>query len=277
MLRGPQGTLWGAQAIGGLIYFRSNRPDPAGLDAQVQGDVYGTSGDSGTSSRMSGYVNVPLAEDGFAVRLAAQRIDEAGYIENVRTGTEGINDVEETAWRLSALYQPTDTLSVTAIWPGNDLDADAPTYFDISLGGLQVDQPSDAGPAEQNYDLFNLIVDYDLGWATVSYNGSRYTTDGNYTDFNDELGFLQQVTTSIDEKATGNVTVPSQNVVNFSAGANWDTWQLKLYVDNVTDKAPWLNVFSGGAVGTPEAGQAVRANTIRPRTVGLEATYRFGH
>jgi len=591
VLRGPQGTLWGAQAIGGLIYFRSNRPDPSGFDAEVQGDVYGTSGDSGTSSRLSGYVNVPLAEDVFAVRLAAQRIDEAGYIENIRTGTEGINDVAETAWRLSALYQPTDALSVTAIWHGNDLEADAPTYFDISLGGLQVDQPSDAGPAEQNYDLFNLIVDYDLGWATVSYNGSRYTNDGFFTDFNDELGFLQQVTTTIDEKATthelrlasagdgplqwivglyydeyddfdqtidyslaslddpapaegltqgglkiltdralfgevsydltekltvlvggrffdwevdnrevflvggadfgfvtngvasdsdffhklaveyratddlmvyasraegfrfggfntfvgedlfgiseeffefgpdtlvsyeagvkstlldnrmivnasvyfldwqevqavvqsdtagafgqgffttnapdleargaeieivtqdviapgvyaaltyawtenefqddaqlfpgtrvtirkgdelrrtptdtwsldvgyqfpltpnadafvranywhkaststfgfdgndGNVTVPSQNVVNFSAGANWDSWQLKLYVDNVTDKAPWLNVFSGGAVGTPEAGQAVRANTIRPRTVGLEATYRFG-
>ena len=34
-------------------------------------------------------------------------------------------------------------------------------------------------------DLFNLIVDVDLGWATLSYNGSHYSNDGSFTDFNE--------------------------------------------------------------------------------------------
>ena len=70
--------------------------------------------------------------------------------------------------------------------------------------------------------------------------------------------------------------MPAQDIVNISGGINWDSIQLKLYVDNVTDETPYLNVFSGGSFGTPGADQAVRANTLRPRTVGLEATYYFG-
>jgi len=74
----------------------------------------------------------------------------------------------------------------------------------------------------------------------------------------------------------GDIIIPSQDVLNISGGVIWDKVQLKLYVDNVTDKTPWLNVFSGNPVGLPGSDQAVRANTIRPRTVGLEATYYFG-
>lgn len=61
-----------------------------------------------------------------------------------------------------------------------------------------------------------------------------------------------------------------------SAGARWDSFQLKLYVDNLTDKAPWLNVFSGASFGQPGADDAVRANTIRPRTFGIEGIFYFG-
>jgi hypothetical protein len=74
----------------------------------------------------------------------------------------------------------------------------------------------------------------------------------------------------------GDVRVPAHDVVNVSGGAIWDKVQLKLYVDNVTDESPWLNVFSEASRGNPGGDQAVRANTIRPRTIGLEATYYFG-
>ena len=202
VLRGPQGTLWGAQAIGGLVYFVSNRPDLSGVSGNVQGDVYSSSGDGGVSQRVSGVVNLPLVENRFAVRLAGQFIDETGYIDNTRTSTEDINDVQESAWRLSALYKPTDSVSITAIYHGNDLEADAPTYIDIDVGGVQVDQPSDTGPTRQEYDLFNLIVDVDLGWGTLTYNGSQFSNDGGYTDLDDSSGDLQRSTTTIDEEAS---------------------------------------------------------------------------
>ena len=101
--RGPQGTLWGAQAIGGLVSFRSNRPNLSRTDGSVQVDVYSTEGDGGLSKRVGGHVNVPLVKDKFALRVAGHYIDESGYIDNVTTGANNVNDVEEYAWRVSAL------------------------------------------------------------------------------------------------------------------------------------------------------------------------------
>ncbi len=229
VLRGPQGTLWGSQSIGGLIYYRSARPELDQFSGNIQGDMYASSDDGGASYRTSGVINVPIVEDTFALRFAGQFIDETGYIDNARTGTSDINDVEEAAWRLSALVQPTDAVSVTLIYHGNDLEADAPTYFDIGLDGLQVDQPSDRGPTEQDYDLFNLIVDIDLGWGTLNYTGASFSNDGIFTDFNDTSGFLQQVTTTIDEEAT------THELRLSSSGASPWQWIVGYFSDDYDD------------------------------------------
>ncbi len=229
VLRGPQGTLWGSQSIGGLIYYRSNRPDLTEFSGSVQGDMYSSSDDGGSSQRVSGVINIPLVEDKFALRLAGQFIDESGYIDNARTSASAINDVEESAWRVSAMFEPAETMSITAIYHGNDLETDAPTYFEIDLDGLQVDQPSDIGPTRQEYDLFNLIVDIDLGWSTLSYNGSLFDNNGSYSDFADSSGDLIQTTTTIDEEAS------THELRLASSGDSPLQWLVGFYSDDYDD------------------------------------------
>lgn len=256
VLRGPQGTLWGSQSIGGLIYYRSNRPDPSQFDGNIQADMYSSSGDGGLSQRYSGVVNIPLITDKLAVRAAGQFIDETGYIDNLRTGTDDINDVKESAWRLSALYQPTDAVTVTAIYHGNDLEANAPTYFDIDLGGQDVDQPSDEGPAKQEYDLFNFVVDVDLSWATLSYTGSQFTNDGGYTDFEDSTGSLVQTTTTIDEDATTHelrLVSSSDSPLQWIAGLYYDDYDdfnqtIDYTLTDFGDPAPVEGTTQGGLI-----------------------------
>jgi iron complex outermembrane recepter protein len=256
VLRGPQGTLWGSQSIGGLIYYRSNRPVIGEFSGNIQGEVYSSSDDGGASQRISGVVNIPLVEDKFALRLAGQFIDESGYIDNVRTSTNDINDVEETAWRVSALFEPTDTVSITGIYHGNDLETDAPTYIEIAQGGLRVDQPSDFGPTLQEYDLFNLIVDVDLGWGTLNYTGSQFANDGSYSDFDDSSGALVRTSTTIDEEAS------THELRLASAGDSPLQWIVGFYSDeyddfnqaidstllDLNDPAPVEGVTSGGLV-----------------------------
>jgi len=202
VLRGPQGTLWGSQAIGGLISYRSSRPDPSALYGTLQGDIYSSKNDGGISYRAYGMANIPVVEDTFGLRFAGQHIDESGFIENIRTGTKGINNVKESAWRLSGLWNMTDNATVTAIYHGNDLETDAPTYFNTTLDGIKVDLPSDHNPTTQAYDLFNLIVDIDLGWGALNYTGSWYSNEGAYSDFDDSQGFLQRFDNNIDEDST---------------------------------------------------------------------------
>ncbi len=182
VLRGPQGTLWGSQAVGGLISYRSNRPDPTARSWSFTTDLYATGESSGASHRLVAHANLPIVEDKFAVRVAGHQISEEGYIDNIATGAEDINKVDETAWRLSALYRPSEKVTVTAIYHGNDLTADAPTFFDLDLGERQTDSPVDVTPATQEYDLINLIVDADLGWANLNYTGAQFDFDNVYND-----------------------------------------------------------------------------------------------
>lgn len=181
VLRGPQGTLWGAQAVGGLVSISSNRPRLSDFSAEAEGDVYATKNDGGLSHRVSGFVNLPISET-FAVRVAGQRIDETGYVDNVAAGAKASNNVEDLGWRVSALYRPTDRFDVTFIYHGDDLHTDAPSYLTLGLGDLKTDNPVAYRPGDQRLDLFNLIVNADLGWANLSYNGSRFELDNVYYD-----------------------------------------------------------------------------------------------
>lgn len=202
VLRGPQGTLWGAQAIGGLISYQSNRPDAGAFSAQLQGDMYTSKGDGGVSYRTGGYVNLPLIEDKLAIRLAGHYIDETGYVDNVTTGEDDVNNVEEAAWRASLAFTPTDWLNLTVIYHGNDLSSDAPSYFDLALGNLKVADPFTSSPAEQEYDLINFIAEADLGWASLSYNGSYFDQHRLVVDYDQNVyGFLPLAqTNSLDDQ-----------------------------------------------------------------------------
>lgn len=182
VLRGPQGTLWGGQAIAGQIAIRSNRPDLSSISGFLQGDAYATRSDGGLSHRITAVGNLPVIQDKFAVRLAVQDIDETGFVDNVATGEDNINSVRDTGWRASATYQPTDNIGLTFIYQGSELKSDAPSYFSTALGNAKTDAPISARPADQRYDLFTLIGELDLGWADLSYTGSRFDLENTFIE-----------------------------------------------------------------------------------------------
>src|SRR5207302_5531751 len=80
VLRGPQGTLYGAGSMGGTIKLVTNPPNPRALAANVEGIGSGTSG-GGFNHTENLMLNVPLMQDVVALRLAGtdKRID--GWID----------------------------------------------------------------------------------------------------------------------------------------------------------------------------------------------------
>lgn len=229
VLRGPQGTLWGSQAVGGLISMRSNRPQLDGFSAKVVGDTYATSG-ADQSYRLSAAVNVPIVDDVFAIRFAGHSIDESGYIDNSVVGDKKINDVSEAAWRLSALWAPSDNISLTLIYHGNDLKTDAPTFFNIGAGNRVSTDPYTDLRGTQEFDLFNFIVEAEFDWGMVSYNGTRYEMDNVWEDVERGVfGFIpvgRTVQTTTDESWTHELRLASN-----SADSRFD-WIVGLYSDD---------------------------------------------
>ena len=77
VLRGPQGTLYGAGAMGGVVKYVTNEPDTTELSGKVSVGASATKG-GGAGNTVSGVVNVPIKEDVAALRVAAFHDHEGG-------------------------------------------------------------------------------------------------------------------------------------------------------------------------------------------------------
>jgi iron complex outermembrane recepter protein len=138
VLRGPQGTLYGANSMGGLLKYVTVDPSTEGVSGRVQaGTSIVKSGDE-LGYNFRGAVNVPLGET-LAVRVSGFTRQDPGYIDNVQTGQKGINESHVSGGRLAALWKPTEDISLKLSALYQDSKADGYSFVDLErgLGDLQ--------------------------------------------------------------------------------------------------------------------------------------------
>jgi len=110
VLKGPQGTLYGADSIGGLIKIVTQ--DPSTSQFSGRAEILGNRIiDGGPGYGFRGAVNIPIS-DSFAVRASGFTRRDPGYIDNITTGQDNVNSVDVYGGRLAGLWRPTDTLSI---------------------------------------------------------------------------------------------------------------------------------------------------------------------
>lgn len=142
VLRGPQGTLYGAGSLSGTIRLITKQPK---LD-RFEGEVNAESSDTSRGSEnynFDGVVNVPIVEDKLALRAVGWYVNESGFIDNVRLGNTDINTEETTGGRLTVALAATDRLKLT----GSIL------YQDQNVGGKSFYFPSDGDLRNSEYTL----------------------------------------------------------------------------------------------------------------------------
>ena len=105
ILRGPQGTVYGANALAGLITMTSNAPSESAF-AKVSAEVaeYG-------SHTLSAVSSGPLT-DKLSYRVAAQNQQSDGYVQNRHLGRDDTNDIDESVVRGKLRYQASDDLQL---------------------------------------------------------------------------------------------------------------------------------------------------------------------
>ena len=82
VLRGPQGTLYGAGSMGGTIKLVPNAPNIDEFETSAQAILGGMHGGKGLDSTLNGMVNLPMGE-ALAVRLVASLGHTSGWIDRV--------------------------------------------------------------------------------------------------------------------------------------------------------------------------------------------------
>ena len=172
VLSGPQGTLYGASSMGGLIKYVTRAPSLTGFSGQASVD--GTTvahGDQGGGA--SAVLDGPLLEGKLGATLSAFYRRDPGYIDDPFRHKSDVNASQSDGGRLAALWEPTDRLAVE----GQAIIQDTNTP-DTSEVDYNIDMTPIYGKYEQvrwgneNWDLhvrlYSLRASYDLGWASLA-------------------------------------------------------------------------------------------------------------
>jgi outer membrane receptor protein involved in Fe transport len=105
ILEGPQGTLYGAGAIGGIIRLAPAQVDLARVSGAVEGGVSATA--HGTPGfDVSGRINLPVIGQSFGIRAVLYRIRDGGYIDDAGQGRSDVNRTDTVGGRLAARLDP---------------------------------------------------------------------------------------------------------------------------------------------------------------------------
>lgn len=193
VLRGPQGTLYGSNALGGIVKYITNAPDPKAFALKVSGGgSYVDGGAAGYDSH--GMINIPLGQAA-AFRLVGYDTYYPGFIDDPSRGLTDINGSHVSGGRASLLIKPNDRFSIRLNALYQDRSARNPGEEDVNpktltpiYGSLIMERLVDENSYTKN-ELYNVTINGDLGLADVlsSTSYARVPTS-SLTDFSAEYG-----------------------------------------------------------------------------------------
>jgi outer membrane receptor protein involved in Fe transport len=210
VLSGPQGTLFGSSSQSGTLRIVTNKPDPTAFEAFADVTVKGMS-EGDNSFDISGMINMPLADDKFALRLVGFSATEGGFIDNVE-GTTGNceiygkcaaadpgnaggiivqsnSDVAKDDWnetsitggRASAKWFINDNWSATLGLAVQSTEADAENTYDPTIGDLEL-IAFNADTFEDDWSQYALTIEGNIT-DNLSFTSATayFTRDTKYT------------------------------------------------------------------------------------------------
>ncbi len=215
VLRGPQGTLFGRNTIGGLMHVIRSKPT-----GEFGGKVVATIAED-SQEDIKALLNLPRMGD-LSVKISAMSIQGGGYFHNVtRNKREGDNDM--TAVSIAALWEPSDNFDLRVIF--DDVDDDTETRPLTCL------TPSATGAGPGAEELFAFAApDFLTGLST---------------DCSNKLDIAHHYKSRTSEEQ-----VASMDTEAWTVHANWqinDTHKLAfVFGDRDTDELA-INEFDGTA------------------------------
>lgn len=262
ILRGPQGTTFGRNVVGGALQINSNKPrlgETSG-ETNLTLSTYGRRDSSGFETQ--GYVNLPVGES-MAARIAYSVKNNDGYMFNRVTG-HNLSDQKSYAIRPTFLWQVNDDLRLTALVQFNHENMYASGYQSFgqgalvnSLGGIQkpweVSHDVD-GQTRRDIVATQLRADWEQPIGTITSLTSYRTLDSLYADDGDntplplnnpsinrskEFQFSQEL----------RLTSPSGQKLEYIAGLYYSFENLKKAITfgfNGTVPQSRLSVLTGG-------------------------------
>ncbi len=236
VLRGPQGTLYGASSLGGLVKYVTLDPSVDSLSGRVQAGTTFVHNGAEAGYNFRAAVNVPLT-DTVAVRASAFTRQDPGYVDNPILHIKGVNEDHVTGGRLAALWRPSDTMSLrlSALYQDTksdglgDVELPVNGYSGPALYGLQQNYIPHAGAFEHKLQAYSADLKFKLGSAELTsitaYNNSHFLAAYDYSpEFSPYFTFPDyQVNGTLvsNNEATSKFTEELRLAVPLTSRADW--------------------------------------------------------
>ena len=210
VLRGPQGTLYGASSLGGVIKYVANEPSTTGFEGRVQTSAEDVSGGD-VGYAVTGVLNIPIGES-VAIRASGFYRQDDGFIDsignnpvpvfqdpavNIVDGSrveENLDGLETTGGRVSALFEPSENFSLNLTALFQDIKSDGSSQFEADpatldpLYGDLVISRYHPQPTDIEYRIYSATLDWNLGGVTLQ----SVTSYGEFSDtFQDDASLIQ--------------------------------------------------------------------------------------
>lgn len=182
VLRGPQSTLYGNGAMGGVVRFIPNAPSLTDFEAGVRAG-YADVTDGSESQYLDGYVSIPVVEDKAGLRIVAGNESVGGFADTpfipanpgfppfvpATEAIPSVNDADEadiTDMRASLLIRPTDELQLDFLWVSNETEHELGTLMSNNTPPISASLPGDFVDTE--FDIYSGTIAYDFGNISFS-------------------------------------------------------------------------------------------------------------
>ena len=235
ILRGPQGTLYGRNATGGLAHYVSVKPgDETDGYAQI---TVGEHDQIKFEGALGGRMN-----DMLAARLSLATHDNDGYVDNRVTGDK-LNNANDRAARLQLLFTPNDRGEILLNLRGSEQDIDTGFFENVSS----------IRPGELTPNEFNPVLEY------VDNDGDVFAGDYDSPGFNDlqTWGVSATVKWDFDNFTLTSITDFSSverdyiedsdaspvPLFNFFLTTDAEQFSQEIRIDGSTDRMKWVTGF----------------------------------
>ena len=178
VLRGPQGTLYGAGSEGGLLKYVTNPPDPTKFAAAVQGGGEDVAHGDGAGSGKA-MINLPIG-DRAAFRLSGYYEGLPGYVDDPSLGEKDVNRGYRDGLHASLLVNFSDNVSFRLNAFGQDLHTDGSPNVDVvGAGNFQLTPPANQlDPQNGNFNQQRFINEPDTSSIVSTVARSTGTSAG---------------------------------------------------------------------------------------------------
>jgi len=251
VLRGPQGTKFGANALAGVIFVESNEPTN-----DANGHIEATVGNYNTKA-IGIAMNTPLIEDKLLARFSLYKNSSDGYITNAYLGRNDTNKIDELTAKAKFKWFVSDNHTIDLTLMHVDIDNGYDVFNEFNTRTTYSDQPgkdtqkTDAIAIKSVYQVqsiyhiesrasysnSDLEYSYDEDWS----DGGYYSSSDQYLRDKEQLDLDVRLVSDEDGKLFNGSTA-------WTVGAYYKKYTSDLVRNNTYFTAPFLSTYDAESI-----------------------------